>query len=136
VNRCSTYGLPVEPEDPRLDDERLPQFQRLAERDRLGRDHRIPAALGEDRPDAVPPQQVEPPDVGDREVHAVVHVLEDVEVRRHHPEARARHVPMPEARAEPGEQRVEHRPEDHVHAVMLVMRQRLFSFVVDPLQGR
>src|SRR5690606_15978229 len=74
-------------DEARLDLEALPELQRLAERDRLAGDDGVPAATLHRVEQPRADEQVPAPEVEQREVAAVVHVAEDVEVRRQGGEA-------------------------------------------------
>nr|WP_197513135.1 hypothetical protein [Tessaracoccus coleopterorum] len=89
----------VEAEHPRLQREPLPERERPPVRDRLTGHHRIPATGGDRLPEARTQHEIHPAQVEQREVLAVVHVPQHVEVGRHHAEGGAGSVPQLERAA-------------------------------------
>src|SRR5690606_3604547 len=64
----------------RLDVEPLPQFQRLAEGDGLAGDDGVPAVLLQDVEQSGAGQQIPTPQVEQRQIAAVVHVPQQIDV--------------------------------------------------------
>src|SRR5688572_29430965 len=73
-------GLFVPSQDLRVQSERLKQFQWPMELNRLGGDQEDPAAPGGNAQRTGPQHQIDPPEIAEREIDAVVDVQEDVEV--------------------------------------------------------
>ncbi len=111
--------LVVVTDEARLDVEALPQLQRLAEGDGLARDDGVPAARVHRVEQTGADQQSPPAEVEQRQVAAVVHVPEDVDVggqgRQSDAADRRRLERAAAPSAQPGLQDDEKGAPDHIH---------------------
>src|SRR5699024_6847337 len=110
---------PVDPDEARVDVIAVSELEGLPEADRLRADDAAPPLGLQGLPHPAANHHVETSEVHDREVHPVVYVSEDVDLRRQHPQRQSRAVPQPQSRTTARSEQLEEHPRE-VHTHMLL----------------
>jgi hypothetical protein len=110
--------LVVVPDYSGFDRESLPGLKRPAETDGLIRHHGIEAGRDQPAPDPGALHEIHAAEVHDRQVHAIVHVPEHVEVARQHAQGETTDVMRVESRTV-SSQPDQERSKDEVHGATL-----------------
>ena len=112
-------GLGVKPDDPRFDCVLLPQLQGLAEGDGLPRGHGRPAPPTHLLPGSAACHQIKSAQVHEREIHAVIDVHGDIDIRGQHAKRQGGRVPDAQRRTARGREQEQEGSQKQVHAYML-----------------
>src|SRR5699024_6583756 len=100
----------IDSDEPGVDVIAVSESEGLAEADRLRADDTAPPLGLEGLPYPAADHHVQTPEVHDREVHAVVDVPEDVDLRRQHLKRQPRAVPQPLRRTTTRPEQLEDHP--------------------------